>query len=116
MSNTYYEILGNIDGETELLYGSFVREDCVYELDAEREGWKEEGYKRLKIVSRKTNDLPSPDVYKTELVTKKELFLQQAPSFNFELNEDELLEQAIESGFVTVIDGIDDQYLINQEY
>jgi len=116
MSNTYYEVLGVIDGEVELLYGSFVREDCVYELDAEREGWKEEGFKRLKIVSRKTTDLPSPEVYKGVVVTKNELYLQQAPSFNFELSEDKLLEQAIESGFVTIIEGVEDQYLINEGY
>ncbi len=47
-------------------------------------------------------------------VTKKELFMQQAPSFNFELDPDQLLKKAIEKGFVTKVG--EDQYLINEEY
>ena len=56
-----------------------------------------------------------------ETVTKKELWLQQAPSFNFELGEafktedaDALLKKALEVGFVTKTDK--DQYLVNEEY
>ena len=49
-----------------------------------------------------------------EIVTKKELWLQQAPSFNFELGEDALLKKALEVGFVTKTDK--DQYLVNEEY
>lgn len=116
MSNTYYEVIGFINGEAEMLYGSFVRQDCVSELDAERDAWKADGYKRLKIVSHQTTDLPDPEVYKDEVVSKKELFLQQAPSFSFELDEDQLLEKALETGYVTAVDGAKDQYLINQDY
>tara|TARA_Y100001963_G_C6680202_1_gene399468 strand:+ start:526 stop:684 length:159 start_codon:yes stop_codon:yes gene_type:complete len=50
----------------------------------------------------------------TKIVTKKELWLAQAPSFNFELGEDELLELALEKGFVKKVG--DNQYEINQEY
>ena len=46
--------------------------------------------------------------------TKKELFMNQAPSWNFELGEDELLAKALEVGFVTEIG--DDQYLVNNDY
>lgn len=63
MSNTYYEITATIEGETEILFGSFVRSDCTFELDAERESWKDEGYKAIKITTRKTDDAPDMTVY-----------------------------------------------------
>mgnify|MGYP003627899428 CR=1 FL=1 len=47
-------------------------------------------------------------------LTKKELWMSQAPSFNFELGEEALLEKALEVGFVTKTD--EDQYLVNEEY
>jgi|TARA_R100001460_G_scaffold80277_2_gene121254 hypothetical protein len=34
------------------------------------------------------------------IYTKKSLWLEQAPSFNFELDQDQLLEKALEVGFV----------------
>lgn len=46
--------------------------------------------------------------------TKKELYLNQAPSFNFEKDEDELLHQALLSGFVDQVG--DDQYQVNLNY
>jgi len=49
-----------------------------------------------------------------EIVTSRELWMQQAPSFNFELGEEALLKKALESGFVTKTD--EDQYLINEDY
>lgn len=48
------------------------------------------------------------------VVTKHELFMWQAPSFNFELNADEILAKALEVGFV--IEASDDQYLVNVDY
>jgi len=45
---------------------------------------------------------------------KHDLWMNQAPSWNFELNEDELLAKAIELGFVTAIG--DNEYLVNNEY
>ena len=47
-------------------------------------------------------------------ITKKELFLEQAPSFNFELNADQLLSKALKVGFVTKIGK--DKYEINENY
>jgi len=61
--STYYEIKAIIDGESEILYGSFDRSDCVFELDAERLTWKAQGYEQIKIVSRKTEESPDPEVY-----------------------------------------------------
>lgn len=46
--------------------------------------------------------------------SKKELWLNQAPSFNFELDEYQLLEKALEVGFVSKVG--DDKYLLNDSY
>ena len=43
-------------------------------------------------------------------ITKDDLFTQQAPSFNFELDSNQLLEQALKSGYVTKVDGVIDRY------
>lgn len=48
------------------------------------------------------------------VVTKDELFLSQAPMFNFEMNADELLAKALEVGFVKEVGS--DQYEINEQY
>jgi|TARA_R110000824_G_scaffold6318_2_gene29241 hypothetical protein len=49
-----------------------------------------------------------------QVLTKKELFMAQAPSFNFDLNADEILAKALEVGFVTEVS--EDQYLVNEDY
>jgi len=46
--------------------------------------------------------------------TKKELWLNQAPSFNFELDQDQLLNKALNAGFVKEIG--EDQYQVNSNY
>ena len=48
------------------------------------------------------------------IMTKQELYLNQAPSFNFEKNADELLHQALLSGFVDQVGP--DQYQVNMSY
>lgn len=53
---------------------------------------------------------------KPTIVTGHQLWMSQAPSMNFELNEPQLLAEALKRGFVTKVDGEDDQYLINEEY
>ena len=52
--------------------------------------------------------------YAMQTVTKKELFMWQAPSFNFDLNADEILAKALEVGFVTEVS--EDQYVVNDNY
>lgn len=47
----------------EILFGSFDRSDCKYEIEAERESWKDQGYKKIKIESRLTTETPDPEVY-----------------------------------------------------
>lgn len=56
-------VTGVLNGRTEKLYGSFDKSDCTYELDAERESWKAEGYKKFKIISKETADKPDKKVY-----------------------------------------------------
>jgi hypothetical protein len=46
--------------------------------------------------------------------TKHELFMAQAPSWNFELDADQLLDKALKLEFVTKIG--DDKYLMNNDY
>jgi hypothetical protein len=48
------------------------------------------------------------------ILAKEQLWITQAPSFNFELDKDELLAKALEAGFVKDIG--DDQYELNEEY
>tara|TARA_R100000935_G_scaffold50517_1_gene76462 strand:+ start:298 stop:474 length:177 start_codon:yes stop_codon:yes gene_type:complete len=47
-------------------------------------------------------------------LTSQDLYKSQAPMFNFELNEVQLLAKALYAGFVTKID--DDLYLVNEDY
>ena len=49
-------------------------------------------------------------------ITKEELFQKFAPSFNFEKNADELLEIALEKGFLTRIENEDNLFQVNDEY
>lgn len=49
-------------------------------------------------------------------LTSHELWMQQAPSFNFELNEEQLLKKALDAGFVTKVEGKEDAFLINEDY
>ncbi len=48
------------------------------------------------------------------LFSKHTLWMNQIPSWNFELDEDELLERALEDGFVKKVG--DDIYLVNNDY
>ena len=116
MRNKYYEVVATIDGDGEILFGSFVRSDCVFEIEAERQSWKAEGYKAIKIVSRDVDDAPDVDVYAEHVVTRSELFARHAPDFNFELDADALLKRALLLGFVTPIKGMEDSYFINEDY
>jgi hypothetical protein len=51
-----------------------------------------------------------------QIVTKQELFQDQAPCWNFELNADQLLAKALEVGYVTKVEGQPDSYLVNNDY
>jgi len=47
--------------------------------------------------------------------TRKELWIDQAQRWNLPLDEEEMLEIALEMGFVTPIQGEEDLYLVNEE-
>ena len=49
-----------------------------------------------------------------QIITKEELYLSQAPAFNFEYDADELLHQALLSGYVDQVG--DDQCQVNVNY
>lgn len=49
-------------------------------------------------------------------ITKQELFMKFAPEFNFEYDPDQLLELALERGFVTRIENDNEIYLVNENY
>ena len=59
----YFKVIGYYNGELEVLFSSYDKEDCVYELEAERDSWKDEGYKQFKIVFELVNDAPDKGVY-----------------------------------------------------
>ena len=59
---------------------------------------------------RKVINLMSKDI----IFTQHELWVSQVASFNFELDEEQLLRKALEVGFVTKIG--DDKYLMNNDY
>ena len=48
------------------------------------------------------------------IYTKKSLWLEQAPSFCFELDQDQLLEKALEVGFVVQVG--EDKFKRSGEY
>tara|TARA_R110001606_G_scaffold316953_1_gene463735 strand:+ start:1533 stop:1721 length:189 start_codon:yes stop_codon:yes gene_type:complete len=49
-----------------------------------------------------------------EIYTKREFFQSYAPQFNFELDENQLIDKGLELGFITEVNN--DRYLINQDY
>jgi hypothetical protein len=56
----------------------------------------------------------TPKIDDSTILTKDELFQEQAPSFNFELDADQLLAKALKVGFVVKVG--EDQYLQNLDY
>ena len=57
---------------------------------------------------------PTKDKNNNNIHTKHSLFMSQAPNWNFELGENEILKRALKSGFVVKIGK--DRYLENPEY
>ncbi len=109
--NKYYEVIGIIDGQKEILFGSFAKKDCTFELDSEREGWKAEGYKGLKIVSRLTDESPDPEVYKNDIVISTEYLSEHKDFFTLEELETYLDERGLDwvnSDTVCVLDVVNE--------
>lgn len=112
---TYWEITATIDGEKDTLYGSFLHDECKTELEDEKRSWQDEGYKRLAISSRQVEQGPNLEAY-DNITDKQKLFKCQAPSFNFELDAEQLVEKGLEAGYITPLDGCEGFYVINEEY
>ena len=64
---TYYRVIATLEDEDEMMFGSFVKRDCTYEIQAERDSWKDEGYRNIRIVPEQTEEEPDTVVYKDEL-------------------------------------------------
>jgi len=47
-----------------------------------------------------------------KIYTKKDFFMEFAPSFNFEYGQDQLIDKGLELGLITKVSG--DKYSINQ--
>ena len=98
--NKYYEVVAIHEGAREIIYGSFLKSECEEETGASIDIWKEQGYKSIKIISRLTDDNPDPTVY--DLVTARDFWLEQAPSYYYEMDEDELLKAALSGDYLTL--------------
>jgi len=59
----YYKLIGNFDGQQDVLFGAYLRSECVYEKRAEREQLLDAGYLKLTIITEKTTTAPDPEVY-----------------------------------------------------
>ena len=56
----YYEIIANCGTA---LYGSYDRSEATYELEAERDSWKDEGYRGIKLRWKATSEAPDSGIY-----------------------------------------------------
>ena len=65
---TYYTLIAVIEGESEILFSSFDKSDVIYELEAGRDGWKDEGYKKFSIRPSFKKEAPDPKVYGKKFV------------------------------------------------
>jgi hypothetical protein len=110
----YYQLHAQLDGQLDVIFGSYIKQDCKDELDCERESLKDQGYKGFKIVAIEVEDTPDLDVYDGQIVTRKQYICTQMPAFNFELDADELIDKGLEDGFITDLGN--DHYLINSDY
>jgi hypothetical protein len=61
--NKYWELVADIDGATEIQFGSFINSEVEFEKDAEKESLKGMGFTKIRITSRMTEESPDPEVY-----------------------------------------------------
>lgn len=60
---TYYEVIGTYEGEEEILFSSYSRKDAIYEKENSSQGWRWDGYKKIKMEKRIVNVAPDREVY-----------------------------------------------------
>tara|TARA_R100001440_G_scaffold73946_1_gene98891 strand:- start:1881 stop:2120 length:240 start_codon:yes stop_codon:yes gene_type:complete len=56
----YYEIVSSCGT---VQYGSYDRQEALYELEAERDNYKEDGYKGTKLRWKAVEEAPDPAIY-----------------------------------------------------
>lgn len=66
----YYVVTGVIDGEEEVLFGSYDRSDSVYEKEAESDTWKSEGYTKITLKTVEKAEAPDPEVYGDDIASR----------------------------------------------
>lgn len=105
----YYVITGVIDGAEEVLYGSYDKSDTDYELVAERDGWKSEGYTKIKTKTVEKAEAPDPEVYGDDIASRFIIAaVNDGCSVELRCEGEEILEQSENFGDVLKeIDGID---------
>jgi len=64
----YFELKGTIEGDRVVIYGSYSRKQCSYELSVERASLKAEGYTDLKIEGRLVQDAPDMSIYDEDVI------------------------------------------------
>tara|TARA_R110001632_G_scaffold40643_6_gene101898 strand:+ start:484 stop:717 length:234 start_codon:yes stop_codon:yes gene_type:complete len=66
-THTYYMITAEMTGTVEQLAGSYDRSDMRYELDAMRDDWRSDGYRKIKLVTKQVSESPDPSVYSSDV-------------------------------------------------
>ena len=60
----YYKVVGTEDGLSDvILYGSYSKDDCKFEIDAEKNQWYDEGFHNIRIEFDKTQIPPDSSIY-----------------------------------------------------
>ncbi len=67
-THLYFEVIGIFENKPEVLFGSFDKDDCIYEKESESASWKSEGFKGIKIKSRTVDYSPDPEVYGKQFI------------------------------------------------
>lgn len=94
----YYNITAIIDGETEILFGSYDKTDCTFELQSERDSWKAEGFRKFKIETVEVDQKPDVEVYgeDIDLATGE---IKEEEDEDFTEDEESTLAQAAKEGY-----------------
>lgn len=73
-SYKYYHLVGTdkATGKDVIHFGSFDKEDVEYELEAQRDELKEDGYKKIRLVATRIPQAPDPSVYGKEFCREAE--------------------------------------------
>jgi len=59
----YYELIGTIEGDQEVLFGSYIKGEVEEEKECEQTTLRSQGYRGLKVVSREVQETPDSMTY-----------------------------------------------------